>query len=177
MRVLLFLLFCIFPITSFASEFSFNHTETVDLVFLSSGLSLHEEYRNCDTNRQTEYFPGLKTFDDNMSNFVHIPGMTVFTSDDVQMPGEKKNILDYKGENLIRRAEIIFFGALTFASFAGWLGISGYNMMMGSETFGTLKRYQFMTLFIGSGVVGFAVSLSDILLRVKPYMKNVSLEY
>ena len=50
-------------------------------------------------------------------------------------------------------------------------------MMMGSETFGTLKRYQFMTLFIGSGVVGFAVSLSDILLRVKPYMKNVSLEY
>ena len=94
MRVLLFLLFCIFPITSFASEFSFNHTETVDLVFLSSGLSLQKEYRNCDINRQTEYFPGLKTFDGNMSNFVHIPGMTVFTSDDVQMPGEKKNILD-----------------------------------------------------------------------------------
>ena len=87
MRVLLFLLFCIFPITSFASEFSFNHTKTVDLVFLSSGLSLHDEYRNCDTNRQTEYFPGLKTFNGNMSNFVHIPGMTVFTSDDVQMPG------------------------------------------------------------------------------------------
>lgn len=174
MRVLVILLCSFFPVLSFASDFSFNHTQPASFVIASAGLSLHDKYGE-SVQWQTQYFPGMNYM--NKTEFIHIPGMTVFTSEDVKMPGEKKNILDYKGENLIRRAEIIFFGALTFASFAGWLGISGYNMMMGSATFGTLKRYQFMTLFIGSGVVGFAVSLSDILLRVKPYMKSVTLEY
>lgn len=175
MKILVFLLCCFFPTAVFAVEFSFDRIEPAKLVFVSSSFSLHEKYR--DNTLETEYFPLRNHFYNSRNEVVHIPGMTVFTSDDVQVPGEKKNILDYKGENLIRRAEIIFFGALTFASFAGWLGISGYNMMMGASTFGTLKRYQFMTLFIGSGVVGFAVSLSDILLRIKPYMKNISLEY
>ncbi|MCH5150284.1 MAG: hypothetical protein J1G30_06425 [Spirochaetales bacterium] len=177
MRVLAFLLCCFFSTAAFAVEFSFDHTESVKLVFVSSGFSLHEKYCDNEIKWEAEYFPMRNHFYNSRNETVHIPGMTVFTSDDVQVPGEKKNILDYKGENLIRRAEIIFFGALTFASFAGWLGISGYNMMMGASTFGTLKRYQFMTLFIGSGVVGFAVSLSDVLLRIKPYMKNISLEY
>lgn len=177
MRILIFLLCSFFSATVFATDFSFNQTDRAEFVLACSGFSLgenkfslHEKYCGDEIKWETNFY-------NDKSETVHVPGMTVFTSDDAQMPGEKKNILDYKGENLIRRAEIIFFGALTFASFAGWLGISGYNMMMGSSTFGTLKRYQFMTLFIGSGVVGFAVSLSDILLRVKPYMKNVSLEY
>lgn len=92
-----------------------------------------------------------------------------------QEEATKENILDYNGENIIRRAEIIFFGALTFVSFFGWLTISGYNAIMGSETFGTLKRYQFLTLFIGSGVVGLSVSLSDLFLRLKPYLKQVEI--
>lgn len=177
MRIVVFLLCCFFSTAVFAVEFSFDRIETTELVFVSSSFSLHEKYRDNQVNLETDYFPMRNHFCNSKSEIVHIPGITVFTSDDVQIPGEKKSILDYKGENLIRRAEIIFFGALTFASFAGWLGISGYNMMMGASTFGTLKRYQFMTLFIGSGVVGFAVSLSDILLRIKPYMKNISLEY
>ena len=177
MKKILLLLCGLFPVFSFASEFSFKNTEPVSVVLVSTGFSLQKEYREPKIKWQTEYFLDTKMSCNARSEFVHIPGRTLFTSDDVQMPGEKKNILDYKGENIIRRAEIIFFGALTFASFAGWLGISGYNMMMGASTFGTLKRYQFMTLFIGSGVVGFAVSLSDILLRMKPYMKNVVLEY
>lgn len=170
MRILIFLLCSIFPSAIFAAEFSFNHNEPAKFVLASSSFLYDEKHVSNEIKWEASFY-------NERNETIHIPGMTVFTSDDVQMPGEKKNILDYKGENLIRRAEIIFFGALTFASFAGWLGISGYNMMMGASTFGTLKRYQFMTLFIGSGVVGFAVSLSDILLRVKPYMKNVSLEY
>lgn len=180
MRILIFLLCCFFSTTVFAADFSFNQTNRAEFVVVCSGFSfneglfsLHEKYCGDEIKWEMDFYSDRN----GRSKTFYIPGMTVFTSDDAQMPGEKKNILDYKGENLIRRAEIIFFGALTFASFAGWLGISGYNMMMGASTFGTLKRYQFMTLFIGSGVVGFAVSLSDILLRIKPYMNNVSLEY
>lgn len=87
-----------------------------------------------------------------------------------------EDLFDDKNESLIRRAEIIFFGSLTFVSFFGWLAISGYNALMGSETFGTLKRYQFMTLFIGSGVVGLSVSISDLFMKLKPYMKNVEFD-
>ncbi len=87
-----------------------------------------------------------------------------------------EDLFDNKNESLIRRAEIIFFGSLTFVSFFGWLAISGYNALMGSETFGTLKRYQFLTLFIGSGVVGLSVSISDLFVQLKPYLKNVEFD-
>jgi hypothetical protein len=68
-----------------------------------------------------------------------------------------------KKENIIRRAEVIFFGSLTIVSFMGWLTFSLYNMMIYGDTFGSLRREQFLTIYMGSGILSLAVSISDIL--------------
>ncbi|HBD96433.1 MAG: hypothetical protein A2015_06635 [Spirochaetes bacterium GWF1_31_7] len=81
--------------------------------------------------------------------------------------------INIKGENLIRRAEIIFFGSLTFSTFLGWLMFSAYNSIMYEDTFGKLRRYQFLTLYLGGSVIAFSVSLSDLFIRLKPYFKRV----
>ncbi len=70
-------------------------------------------------------------------------------------------------ENLLRRAEIIFFGSLTFVSFFGWLFFSTYNTVLYGDTFGTLKRYQFFSLYLGCAVVSFSVSISDLFIRLQ----------
>lgn len=76
-------------------------------------------------------------------------------------------------ENPFRRAEILFFGTLTFASFGGWLFFSLFNFLIYDEAFGRLKREQFLTLYLGSTVVSISVVLSDIFISREKKIKNV----
>lgn len=100
--------------------------------------------------------------------------VALYSNDGTAKETDKLDI-NYKNENLIRRAEIIFFGSMTFVSFMGWLMFSAYNSVIYAETFGTLKRYQFLTLYLGSSVVAFSVSLSDLFIRLKPFFKRVEI--
>ena len=82
---------------------------------------------------------------------------------------EKKN-----KENPFRRAEILFFGSLTFVTFSGWLFYSIYNVMIYNETFGRIRKEQFLPLYLGSCVISFAVVISDLFIYYKPKTKKVS---
>lgn len=84
--------------------------------------------------------------------------------------------INYKGENLIRRAEILFFGSLTIISFMGWLVLSAFNMIIYDEPFGVLKRNQFLSLYLGSSIIALSVSLSDLFIRLRPLFKRHNVE-
>lgn len=87
----------------------------------------------------------------------------------------KVNKYEFKSkENLIRRSEVLFFGSLTFATFGGWLFFSIFNVLIYDDTFGKLRRDQFLILYLGSSVVSVSVVLSDLILLFKPKMKHVS---
>jgi hypothetical protein len=78
-------------------------------------------------------------------------------------------------ENIIRRAEIIFFGSLTLSAFASWLFMSLYNTLIYQDTFGNLNRNQFLLLYFGAGTISISVSVTDLLIRLKPKMKGVEI--
>ncbi|MCG8572149.1 MAG: hypothetical protein MJB14_18615 [Spirochaetes bacterium] len=80
--------------------------------------------------------------------------------------------LNNKGENLFRRAEILFFGSLTIISFMGWLSFSIYNTLIYGDSFGVLHPNQFIALYLGSSVLSLSVCVSDLLIRVQKRMKN-----
>ncbi|MCK4796188.1 MAG: hypothetical protein KAT05_02335 [Spirochaetes bacterium] len=80
-----------------------------------------------------------------------------------------------KEENPIRRASILFFGSLTFATFGGWLFFSLFNVLIYDETFGKLRREQFLILYLGTGVISISVVLSDLFINLKPKMKRVEI--
>jgi hypothetical protein len=81
-----------------------------------------------------------------------------------------------KPENPIRRAEILFFGSLTFTVFGGWLFFSIYNAMIYNDPFGRLRNEQFLSLYFGSCVIAFSVSLSDLFINLKPkFKKNIEI--
>ena len=65
-------------------------------------------------------------------------------------------------ENPFRRASILFFGSLTFATFGGWLFMSIYDVLVYGDVFGNLRREQFLLLYLGSSIISFSVVLSDL---------------
>lgn len=87
-----------------------------------------------------------------------------------QLDTDKK----YK-ENPFRRAEILFFGSLTFTVFGGWLFFSLFNFLIYNESFGRLRREQFLILYLGSSVVSISVVLSDLFVTQQPKMKKIQL--
>ena len=101
-----------------------------------------------------------------------IPGKTIsFTSYmEIMEKYETK-----KQENLVRRAEIIFFGSLTLSAFASWLFMSLYNTLIYQENFGNLNRNQFLLLYFGAGTISISVSITDLLIKLKPKMKGVEI--
>ncbi|HOV15032.1 MAG TPA: hypothetical protein PK771_12150, partial [Spirochaetota bacterium] len=76
---------------------------------------------------------------------------------------------------LFRRAEILFFGSLTIVSFAGWLTFSIYNVIIYGDTFGNLRRDQFLILYGGSAVISFSVAITDLFIQLKPKIKGVEI--
>jgi|GEM_PF-2784193 len=81
-----------------------------------------------------------------------------------------------KTENPIRRAEILFFGSLTFVTFGGWLFFSIYNILIYNETFGQLRREQFIPLYLGGSIISFSVVISDLFINLKPkFKKNIEI--
>lgn len=111
---------------------------------------------------------------------IYNPKLNLYEEFDLTVSYDSKVVNDrfpvtwnYKGENLLRRAEILFFGSLTIITFMGWLTFSAFNSLMYQDTFGTLDRYQVMSLYLGSSVISLAVSLSDLFIRLQPYFKNL----
>ncbi len=82
-------------------------------------------------------------------------------------------IIKEKEENPFRRIEIIFFGTLTITSFSAWMFFSLFNVIMYNDTFGNLRRDQFLILYDGSGVLSLSVSISDLLIGLKLKSKTV----
>jgi hypothetical protein len=80
-----------------------------------------------------------------------------------------------KTENLFRRAEILFFGSLTIISFGSWMCFSIYNTMMYGDTFGNLRRDQFLIIYAGAGIISFSVAISDIFIKFKLKTKGVEI--
>jgi len=78
-----------------------------------------------------------------------------------------------KEENPFRRIEIIFFGALTMTSFSAWMFFSLFNVIVYNDTFGRLRRDQFLILYAGSGILSLSVSISDLLINLKKKSKTV----
>lgn len=78
-------------------------------------------------------------------------------------------------ENPIRRAEILFFGSLTFSSFGAWIFFSLYNFLIYNEPFGRLKREQFLVLYCGCTVVSISVVLTDLFLANEKKFKTFSI--
>ncbi|HOF00588.1 MAG TPA: hypothetical protein PK385_05020 [Spirochaetota bacterium] len=78
-----------------------------------------------------------------------------------------------KKENVFRRMEILFFGSLTIVSFAGWLSFSIFNIVIYGDTFGIIRKEQFLPLYLGSSVVSLSVSVSDLLINIKNNKKIV----
>lgn len=76
-------------------------------------------------------------------------------------------------ENPFRRAEILFFGSLTFTVFGGWLFFSLFNVLIYNDVFGRLRREQFLILYLGSSVVSISVVLSDLFVTQQPKMKKI----
>lgn len=109
-----------------------------------------------------------------------LPSITLFSSGGTAGENDE-NVLDddeqiglfYKGENLLRRAEILFFGSLTIVSFLSWISFSVFNVLVYDEPFGVLKRHQYLALYLGSSVISLSVSISDLLIRLnKPLKKH-----
>jgi len=89
---------------------------------------------------------------------------------------EKLERYEYKKEeNLIRRAEILFFGSLTFATFGAWLFFSIFNALIYNGTFGELRREQFLFVYLGSSVISISVVVSDLFLRLKPERRRIEI--
>jgi hypothetical protein len=89
--------------------------------------------------------------------------------------------LDYykyekKQEFLLRRAEILFFGSLTFVTFGGWFFISVFNTLIYNDQFGKIRREQFLPLFLGSGTISIAVVFSDLFINIKPKLEEKNIE-
>jgi len=78
-----------------------------------------------------------------------------------------------KEENPFRRAEILFFGSLTIISFASWISFSIYNTLMYNDSFGNLRRDQFIVIYLGAGIISFSVSITDLLIRLKIKSKGI----
>jgi hypothetical protein len=80
-----------------------------------------------------------------------------------------------KKENPIRRVEILFFGSLTLVSFLGWLFFSMMNVMIYEESFGILQREQVLWLYLGSSVISLSISISDLLINLRPKIKKIEI--
>ncbi len=81
-----------------------------------------------------------------------------------------------KVENPIRRAEILFFGSLTFVTFGGWLFFSIFNVLIYNDTFGKIRKEQFLPLYLGSCIISFSVVISDLFINMKPKInKNIEI--
>jgi len=78
-----------------------------------------------------------------------------------------------KEENPFRRIEIIFFGTLTVTSFSAWMFFSLFNVLVYNDTFGSLRRDQFLILYAGSGILSLSVSISDLFINLKLKSKTV----
>jgi hypothetical protein len=80
-----------------------------------------------------------------------------------------------KEENLLRRSEILFFGSLTFSAFGSWFFFSVFNALIYGEPFGKIRQEQFVPLFAGSALISVSIVLTDLLVRVRPKLKNVEI--
>ena len=80
-----------------------------------------------------------------------------------------------KEENIFRRAEILFFGSLTFATFGGWFFYSVYNAMIYDSTFGTIRREQFLPLYLGSSLISISVVFTDVFINIRPKLKKIEI--
>ena len=80
-----------------------------------------------------------------------------------------------KEENLIRRAEILFFGSLTFATFGAWFFFSIFNILIYNEPFGKLRKEQFLPIYLGSSIISVSVVLSDLFVNLKPKIKKIEI--
>ncbi len=148
------ILFLIFLINSTINSLNFNDKTNFTLKF---GLRYETSFDN-----NYIFFKDVKNYQ--KSYFLN------FSLDDLEKYEFKK-----KEENLFRRAEILFFGSLTIVSFAGWLSFSIYNVVIYGDTFGNLKRDQFLILYGGSAVISFSVAITDLLIQLKPKIKDVEI--
>lgn len=132
-------------------------------------------------------------------NFLNISGLSNLTADTSDKDDNYNNYLleinaysfmkksdyyynlDYykyekKQEFLLRRAEILFFGSLTFVTFGGWFFISVFNTLIYNDQFGKIRREQFLPLFLGSGTISIAVVFSDLFINIKPKLEEKNIE-
>ena len=79
----------------------------------------------------------------------------------------KKIFLITKGENIIRRAEVLFLFN-DFSTFIGWMLFSAYNTILHDQTFGKLERYQFLLFYLGGAVLSLSVSVTDLVGTITP---------
>jgi hypothetical protein len=81
-----------------------------------------------------------------------------------------------KEEMFLRRSEILFFGSLTFVTFGGWFFFSIFNVFIYNESFGKIRREQFVPLYFGSATISIAVVLSDLFINLKPRLDEYKIE-
>jgi hypothetical protein len=94
------------------------------------------------------------------------------TKEELKNTEDEKFIFFSQKENFIRRAEILFFGSLAISSFLGWFTFSIYNFIIYGDVFGILRINQFIALYLGSSIFSFAVSVSDLVIRMQIYNKK-----
>jgi hypothetical protein len=81
-----------------------------------------------------------------------------------------------KEEMLLRRSEILFFGSLTFVTFGGWFFFSIFNVFIYNDSFGKIRREQFLPLYFGSATISISVVLSDLFINLKPRLDEYKME-
>jgi hypothetical protein len=149
----------------------------ISIIFISavSGIAFSQEFDLADKYPYLKYNENVFKENINFRLFLYRP-----VTKNLEL-GFSFNYLDKikrfefqtPDENPFRRAEILFFGSLTFVTFGGWLFFSLYNVLIYNETFGKLRREQFLLLYLGSTVISISVSVSDLLISMRSKMKNV----
>lgn len=103
----------------------------------------------------------------------NLPQLSVIINYDSK---DRRFFLD-SGENIFHRLEILFFGSLTVVSFCGWLLLSLFNVIIYEETFSYIRRDQYLLLYVGASVVSFGVCITDLLMHIKPRLKNKTIDF
>lgn len=145
-------------------------------ILVSCSILISQEKQLIENHPYLKYNQNLFRENINFKKFLYNPAKAYmqlgFSFDYI----DKLERLQYRKEvNPIRRAEILFFGSLTFVVFGGWLFMSIFNVMIYDETFGKLRREQFLLLYLGSGIISISVSLSDLFIRLRPKLKNIEI--
>ncbi len=150
----------IFPAVTFANQYG-QHSTPVNFI----SFKMNDKKTRLNMQRNMNNLIDWQYYNDFTSNRNYNNIIKYATA-------PKTNVAE---ENIFRRMEILFFGSLTIISFSAWFAFSIFNIIIYGESFGVIRKEQYLPMYLGSSVLSLSVSVSDLInnLRKKKSFRYV----